>query len=232
MPAKRSGCAISWPVLIIITIFASLLAAGLFLGIPYLQGRPEFPRGTFQRLIEGNQIRVEMDPDQEVFLIGLPGEVESDTGTGGQIIGQLATATPNVLPTAAPPLPTAAPPVVPTAPPPTATARPQTDCVIFVSHNVQAGQTLFSISRQYVTSIALMARHGISSTSLTPGAVLSVPVGDPSCCSGGWRPYVVESGETWFGIAQTCGITLDALLQGNGATSSTPLFMTQVICVP
>jgi LysM repeat protein len=232
MPTKRSGCAISWPVLIIITIFASLLAAGLFLGIPYLQGRPEFPRGTFQRLIEGNQIRVEMDPDQEVYLIGLPGEVEVDAGTGGQIVGQLPTATPAILPTTAPPLPTAAPPVVPTAPPPTATARPQTGCVTFVSHTVQAGQTLFSISRQYVTSIALMARHGISSTSLTPGAVLSVPVGDPSCCSGGWRPYVVESGETWFGIAQTCGITLDSLLQGNGANSSTPLFVTQVICVP
>jgi len=230
MPTKRSGSALSWPVLIIITIFASLLAAGLFLGIPYLQGRPEFPRGKFPLVVEGNQIMVEMDPDQEVYLIGLPGEV--DTGTGGQLISPLPTATPNILPTAGPPLPTAQPPIVPTAAPPTATARPQTGCVIFVSHTVQAGQTLFSISRQYVTSIPLMARHGISSTSLIPGAVLSVPVGDPSCCSNGWRPYVVESGETWFGIAQQCGITLDTLLQGNGANSSTPLFMTQVICVP
>ena len=232
MPAKRSGC-ISWPVLIIITISASLLAAGLFLGIPYLQGRPEFPRGKFPLVVEGNQIMVEMDPDQEVYLIGLPGEV--DTGIGGQVIGQVATATPAILPTAGPPVPTNTPAILPTAAPPpaaTATARPQTGCVTFTNHTVQAGQTLFSISRQYVTSIPLMARHGISSTSLTPGAVLSVPVGDPSCCTGGWRPYVVESGETWFGIAQQCGITLDTLLQGNGANSSTPLFMTQVICVP
>jgi LysM repeat protein len=228
MPAKRSGCAVSWPVLIIITIFASLLAAGLFLGIPYLQGRPEFPRGVYQRVVEGNPIRIEMDPDQEVYLIGLPGEV--DTGTGGQIISQLPTVTPAIVATWTP-VPPTLPPVVPTVPP-TATARPQGGCVTFVSHTVQAGQTLFSISRQYVTSIPLMARHGISSTSLTTGAVLSVPVGDPACCSGGWRPYVVESGETWFGIAQTCGITLDTLLQGNGANSSTPLFMTQVICVP
>ncbi len=227
MPAKRSGC-VSWPVLIIITISASLLAAGLFLGIPYLRGRPEFPRGKFPLVVEGNQIMVEMDPDQEVYLIGLPGEV--DAGIGGQIVSQPPTVTPAIVPTWTP-VPPTLPPVVPTVPP-TATARPQTGCVIFTSHTVQAGQTLFSISRQYVTSIALMARHGISSTSLTPGAVLSVPVGDPSCCSGGWRPYVVESGETWFGIAQQCGITLDTLLQGNGANSSTPLFMTQVICVP
>ena len=230
MPAKRSGCVVSWPVLIIITIFASLLAAGLFLGIPYLQGRPEFPRGKFPLVVEGNSIMVEMDPDQEVYLIGLPGEV--DLGTGGQIVPLLATSTPAILPTSPPPVPATLPPVVPTAPPPTATARPQAGCVTFVNHTVQAGQTLFSISRQYVTSIALMARHGISSTSLTPGAVLRVPVGDPSCCTGGWRPYVVESGESWFGIAQQCGITLDTLLQGNGANSSTMLYVTQVICVP
>ena len=104
MPAKRSGCAVSWPVLIIITIFASLLAAGLFLGIPYLQGRPEFPRGVYQRVVEGNPIRIEMDPDQEVYLIGLPGEV--DTGTGGQIISQLPTVTPAIVATWTPVPPT------------------------------------------------------------------------------------------------------------------------------
>ena len=226
---KRSG-AINWPVLIIIAIFAGLAAVGLFLGIPYLQGRPEFPRGKFPLLIEGNQIMVEMDPNKEVALILLPGE--SELGTGGQIITQFATSTPAIIATAAPPVTVAPTAVIPTAPPPTATAQPLAACIIFTNHTVQAGQTLFSISRQYVTSIALMARHGISSTSLTPGAVLRVPVGDPSCCRNGWRPYVVESGESWFGIAQQCGITLDTLLQGNGANSSTPLFMTQVICVP
>ncbi len=229
MPAKRSGCAVSWPVLIIITIFASLLAAGLFLGIPYLQGRPEFPRGVYQRVVEGNQIRVEMDPDQEVLS-------DRPAGRGGHgdrradhrpVAHGHAGHPPHVDAGAA----DIAARCAHRAPRPRP-RRPQTGCVIFVSHTVQAGQTLFSISRQYVTSIPLMARHGISSTSLTTGAVLSVPVGDPACCSGGWRPYVVESGETWFGIAQTCGITLDTLLQGNGANSSTPLFMTQVICVP
>ena len=234
MPAKRSGCgAIATPVLILIAIFASLLAAGLFLGIPYLQGKPAFPRGTFPLLVEGNQIMVEMDPDGEVYLIRLPGELPP-TGTGGPISGSLVTSTPNILPTSAPPPPVTLtlPPILPTAAPATATARPQLGCVAFTSHTVQAGETLFSISRQYVTSIALMARHGISSTSLTPGAVLRVPVGDPACCSGGWRPYVVESGDTWFGIAQQCGIPVDTLLQGNGVGAGATLYMTSVICIP
>ena len=229
MTTKRPG-AINWPILILIAIVAGLAAVGLFLGIPYLQGRPEFARGTFPVWVEGNQIIVEMDPDQEVALVPLPGEL--DLGTGGQINPVLATGTPAIVATQPPPVTVAPTAVIPTIPPPTATTQPLASCIIFTNHTVQAGQTLFSISRQYVTSIALMARHGISSTSLTPGAVLRVPVGDPSCCRNGWRPYVVESGESWFGIAQQCGITLDALLQGNGATASTTLFMTQVICVP
>ncbi len=230
MTTKRPDV-VNWPILIMIAIFAGLAAVGLFLGIPYLQGRPEFPRGTFPLWVEGNQIMVEMDPDQEVALILLPGE--SELGVGGQVISPaLATSTPAIVATSAPPATVAPTAPIPTVPPPTATTQPLASCIIFTNHTVQAGQTLFSISRQYVTSIALMARHGISSTSLTPGAVLRVPVGDPSCCTNGWRPYVVESGESWFGIAQQCGITLDALLQGNGATSSTTLYMTQVICVP
>ena len=229
MTTKRSGV-VNWPILILIAIVAGLAAVGLFLGIPYLQGRPEFARGTFPVWVEGNQIIVKMDPDQEVALRLLPGE--SELGTGGQINPVLATGTPAIVATQLPPATVAPTAVIPTIPPPTATTQPLASCILFTNHTVQAGQTLFSISRQYVTSIALMARHGISSTSLTPGAVLRVPVGDPSCCRNGWRPYVVESGESWFGIAQQCGITLDALLQGNGATASTTLFMTQAICVP
>ncbi|HOU41889.1 MAG TPA: LysM peptidoglycan-binding domain-containing protein [Promineifilum sp.] len=230
MPPKRSGT-VSRPIVIMIAIFATLLAAGLFLGIPYLQGRPAFPRGTFPLLVEGNQIMVEMDPNGEVFLLGDAPLVDAGAGTGGPVVGQLVTSTPAIIATTAPPTPVT-PVIVPTAAPPTATPQPQASCVIFTSHTVQAGETLFSISRQYVTSIPLMARHGISSTSLTPGAVISVPVGNPACCTNGWRPYVVESGDTWFGIAQQCGITVDSLLGGNGLSAGATLYMTSVICIP
>ncbi len=225
MASNRSGCA-RLPQIIIIFIFASLLAAGLFVAIPYLQGRPEYPRGTYDLMVEGNRIRVVMDPDQEVFLVPIGGVAP---GTGGQTVVQVATGTPVILPT---PGPTATTQVLPTPPPPTITPRPQASCVIFTDYQVQSGDTLYSISRKFVTSIALMARHGISSTSLIPGQVIRVPVGDPSCCQAGWQPYVVEEGESWFGIAQKCGTTVDNLLQGNGLTSGATLYMASVICVP
>jgi len=42
----RSGCGVLIPQLLILITVATLFAAGLFLAIPYLQGRPEFPPGT------------------------------------------------------------------------------------------------------------------------------------------------------------------------------------------
>jgi len=233
MQRKGSGCAVSLPILIITVVAAALLAAGLFLGIPYLRNRPQFPRGTFEFYVEGNLIRVEMDPNQEVTLLQ-PFINPNEPGTGGQASIQVATATPGILlPTPGTPAPTL-PPVVPTVPNilPSLTPRPATACIIFTDYAVQSGDTLFSISRKFVTSIPLMARHGISSTSLTPGAIIRVPVGDPACCANGWRPYVVMEGDTWFSIAQRCGITIDALYGGNGVGPGAMLYMASVICVP
>lgn len=224
--ANRSGCGVLIPQILILITVAALFAAGLFLAIPYLQGRPEFPPGVSEQLIEGNVVRISVNPEQEVFLIPVGG---ANPGTGGQSLLQIPSPTPVILP---PVVPTATMLPLPTAPPPTITPIPRNSCITFTSYTVQAGDTLYSISRKFVTSIALMARHGISSTSLVPGAVLQVPVGDPSCCTAGWRPYVVEEGDTWFGIASACGVSTDTLLQGNGQPAGAPLYLTSVICIP
>jgi LysM repeat protein len=194
---------------------------GIFLGIPFIQGQPEFPRGTFPIVVEGNWVVVASDPNQEVFLIPLP-----DAGTGGQIIVEIPTATPVILPTEGP---TPTIPVLLTIAP---TPIPPRDCVTFTNYVVQSGDTLFSISNRYVTSIPLMARYGISSTSLVPGNTIRLPIGDPACCPAGWRPYAVIEGESWFSIAQKCGVTVDTLLQGNGLPAGSPLYMASIICVP
>ncbi|WP_374686865.1 LysM peptidoglycan-binding domain-containing protein [Promineifilum sp.] len=230
--SNRSGCALRLPQLIIILVVASLLAVGIFLAIPYLRGRPEFPRGTFPVYIEGNQVIVTMDPDQEVFLIPIGG-VGEIPGIGGQ--AGVSTATPSIISTLT--VPTVTPQILPsaapaTAVPPIAILPTRASCITFTNYTVAAGDTLFSISRKYVTTIALMARHGISSTSLVPGAVLRVPIGDPACCPAGWKPYAVNEGETWFSIAQACGTTVEALQQGNGVGAGGTLYMASIICVP
>ena len=225
MSSSKSGCA-RLPQILIILIVATLFAAGLFLAVPYLRGRPQLPRGTYILSVEGRNIRVVMDPEQEVYLIPIGGSLP--TGTGGESVLAVASATPAVLPTAA----ATTAPTLPTAPPPTATTRPRATCVLFTDYQVAAGDTLYSISRKFVTSVALMARHGISSVSLTPGNVIRVPVGDPACCTGGWRPYVVLEADTWFGLARTNGVTVEQLQQASGVGAGATLYMTDVICIP
>lgn len=219
---QPSGCKSRLPQLTMVILAAILLALGGLL-VVYAQARPKLPRGSSDVLVEGRQVRIAMDPQQEVYLVPV------EQGTGGQQFSQIPTGTPAILPTA-PPAVTIQP--LPTAPPPTVTPIPQASCIIFTDYTVQAGDTLYSISRRFVTSITLMARHGISSTSLIPGHVIRIPVGDPSCCSGGWRPYVVEEGDTWSGVAAFSGITTDTLLQSNGRSSGAILYLASVICTP
>lgn len=227
MTSSNKGCA-RLPQVLIILIVATLFAAGLFLAIPYLRGRPQLPRGTYNLNVEGRNIRVVMDPEQEVYLLPIGGA--SATGTGGESLVAVPTATQAVLPSAvATTLPT---PLPPTAPIPTATTPARGACVIFSDYQVVSGDTLYSISRRFVTSVALMARHGISSVSLTPGNVIRVPVGDPACCSGGWRPYVVLEADTWFNLARTNGVTVEQLQQASGLGTGAMLYMTDVICIP
>lgn len=219
---RSLGCGTLIPQLLILITVATLFAAGLFLAIPYLYGRPEFPPGTTERYIEGNLVRISMNPEKEVALWPA-------AGMGGELIAQMASPTPVILPALTP---TATMQPLPSAPPPTVTPIPRNSCITFTPHNVQPGDTLYSISRRYVTTIALMARHGISSTSLIAGDQIPVPVGDPACCTGGWRPYVVGEGDTWSGIAAWRGITTDQLLQTNGQPAGGILYLTSVICVP
>jgi LysM repeat protein len=226
--SNRSGCAARLPQLIIIIVGASLLAVGIFLAVSYLQGRPEYPAGTFPVTVEGRQVLIAMDPAQEVMLVPPAGGV-TDPGTGGQSLVQLPTGTPVILPTA---LPTGTVQVLPTPAPATATSVSRQSCVTFTNYTVQPGDTLFSLTRKFVTSIPLMANYGVCAPSLVVGTVIKLPIGDPACCQAGWTPYAVNEGETWFGIARNHGTTVDALLQGNGLPAGSTLYMGTIICVP
>jgi hypothetical protein len=229
MPSKRSGCGARLPQLLIIIIVATLLASGLFLAIPYLQGGPNSRAAPTNYLLRGIVFASLWTRNRKCSWCRWAAPTPARAGrSSGQLRRQLQPSSPTDGPT----VPCRH--CRPLSPPPTltATARPQRGCVIFVELHRAGGRHALRHLAQVrdVYPPHGPARHLVHVA--VPGAVIRVPVGDPSCCTAGWRPYVVEDGETWFGIAQTCGITLDTLLQGNGANSSTPLFMTQVICVP
>lgn len=220
MRSKREGIAGLLPQVIFILIVGALIAAGLFLAIPILQSRPEYPAGTYPVTIGGTTLLVEMDPTQEVYLIPLSGQG-----------GQGDTNQPIPLPTLGPG-PTATPAILPTLGPTATPVPPAVDSIIFMDYVVQQGDTLYSLSNRYVTSIPLMARFGISAASLVPGTVIRLPIGNPAYCTAGYKPYAVTEGETLSSIALKCGTTVADLQQANRLGSSTAIYVASVICVP
>lgn len=215
-------------IIILIIIMAIILAAGSFLALSYIQRRPESPEGTIPVVVEGQEVIVSTDPAQAVRIIS-PEEVPAAPQPEGEGEAQPAEPTPEQAqqqePTPLPEVVAASP--TPPPPPPTAVPNP----VIFVDYVVQQSDTLYNVTRQHTTSIALMAQYGISQDDMTPGNVIRVPVGNPNYCPGR-RPYAVREGETAFTIAKKFGTTAEDLRNINGLDANYTVYAAQILCVP
>jgi uncharacterized protein YkwD len=103
------------------------------------------------------------------------------------------------------------------SPVPSRTLLPATSTPI--AHIVQPGDTLLGLAMQYgVPMAAIQLENGMGeSTVLYVGDVLIIP---PASIWEGvspfWVVYVVKEGETLAGIAQTCGLEVEVLLEVNG----------------
>ena len=77
-----------------------------------------------------------------------------------------------------------------------------------------------------------MAEYGISQTSLVPGQVIRLPLGNPDYCAGKGRPYAVGEGDTAFNIGQRFNTTPENLQALNGLDASYTVRTADIICVP
>jgi len=98
-----------------------------------------------------------------------------------------------------------------------------------VIHIVMPGETLYTIALQHGTSVSLiMLANGLTTYNIYVYQRLIIP---PEGWTGGapwpWSPlrpgriYVVQRGDTLFGLARRFATTVDALKAANGLTSST-----------
>jgi len=103
-----------------------------------------------------------------------------------------------------------------------------------IIHVVMPGETLYTIARRYGTTVPLiMLANGLSGYQIHVYQRLVIPpegwTGWPSGWTGAWpgwplhpgRTYVVQPGDTLYGIAQRFGTTVNALMAANGLTGST-----------
>ncbi|MDT8307066.1 MAG: LysM peptidoglycan-binding domain-containing protein [Anaerolineae bacterium] len=103
--------------------------------------------------------------------------------------------------------------------------------IIFVDYIVTSDDTLYRITEKQVTSIELMAVHGIDAQDLVPGANLRLPVGNPAYCAGS-RPYVIRPGDTAYSIAVRQGTTAQTLQQLNNLGADFRIDIADVLCIP
>lgn len=147
------------------------------------------------------------------------------------------TPTPTLEPTE-PPTPTPEPTFTPTAEPPTATPEPTNTPVppAPLVHTVARGETLRTIAQKYGVTIAeLMAANNLSSEVLRVGQQLVIPgqtQSAPSPAATLPAVHVVQPGENLLIIAQRYGLSVTALMEANGLTSSDVLRVGQELKIP
>ncbi len=121
-------------------------------------------------------------------------------------------------------------------------------------HEVQKGETLYSISRSYgVTVDSVKKLNGFSENDIKIGQKIKIPedsktaqaassaspsnsksaeTDKKSSSASSDGIYVVQKGETWFGISRKYGISVAELQKMNGADSSSALKIGQKLKVP
>ena len=132
-------------------------------------------------------------------------------------------------------------------------------------HEVQKGETLYSISKKYGVSVAdVQSANGLSDNSIKVGQKIKIPDGKTSevapsvssktsaattsapvaakptsnpasttkAATSSDESYIVQKGETWFGISKKYGITVAELQKLNGVGSDAALKVGQKLKVP
>lgn len=222
-------------VIILMIIMAIVVGLGGYAVLTFMVNRPDAPAGAIPQMVNDKQVMLNFDQEKTVLIVGQPGLPLGLDGTQGQdrFTGQ------NVieLQPQTPPEPIPEQPVVvvqeatPTEVPPPPLPTPVPEKIITIPYQVQANDSLYSISQRIDTSIALMATRGISAASLVPGAIIDLPVGNPAYCPGR-RPYAVGEGDTAFSIGRRFGITAQDLQAINGLDANYTVRVADIICVP
>ena|GEM_PF-758624 len=94
---------------------------------------------------------------------------------------------------------------------------------------IQAGDTLYSISRRLEVSLdrILAANPGINPNRLMIGQVICIPA-----CFPNQTPYIIQPGDTLFAIARAYNVTVDSILRANPGINPNFLRVGQRICIP
>lgn len=221
-------------IVLLIIVIAIILALGVFLLISIFWTRSETVEltpvpetaQTYTVNVEGQTITLTVDPNQQPTIIeptAVPPEAQPEAAQSQE--GEQATAQPEAA------QPEAAQAEQPAQLPADGYGGQPGTRLMFFDYTVVAGDNLYRLQDKFTTSIALMAKHGISAVDIVVGNRLNLPIGNDAACGEGWRTYVVLKGDTSFGISQQSGISLEEFGAKNGLDPNYSIYETDIVCV-
>jgi LysM repeat protein len=105
-----------------------------------------------------------------------------------------------------------------------------------LSYVVQPGDSLAAIAEKWGTTVEVLAdANGIADPNLVAAGVrLRMPYGSAPHIEppSGEEQYIVESGDTLWGIAQRFGTSVEALMKANGLSDAGLLLVGQALVIP
>lgn len=106
-----------------------------------------------------------------------------------------------------------------------------------VGYTVGSGDSFYTIARRLGTSLAVLGalNPGVNPDTLQVGRQICVPAAaaapQPQTCPGG-SIYTIEAGDTYYTIAASHGLTVQALLTANPGVAPNRLRIGQPLCLP
>ncbi|MDD2359547.1 MAG: LysM peptidoglycan-binding domain-containing protein [Syntrophaceticus schinkii] len=103
-------------------------------------------------------------------------------------------------------------------------------------YTIKAGDTFFSLSQRFNVPLdaILAANPGVDPNNLQIGQLVCIPGAPPTpppgVCPGFF--YVIQPGDTFFGLSQRFNVPLDAILAANPGVDPQQLQIGQTVCIP
>jgi len=115
---------------------------------------------------------------------------------------------------------------------PTISTTPPTNEQEYITYTVKSGDTLYKIANQYNTTVQqILDLNNLSSSSLSIGQQLIIPVNDNSSNNTSPIKYTVKSGDSLWSISRQFNVTVQQIIDANNLSTNN-LSIGQVLIIP